>query len=238
MELRTFRALTFDCYGTLIDWERGILEVLRPWAERHGIEAPDEALLERYGQAEARLEQAEPALLYPDVLRGAQTELARLYGVPEDPAEADAFARSIRDWPPFPDSAGALHYLKRHFRSGILSNVDRESFRFSNERLGVAFDLVVTAQEVGSYKPKPGHFHEAFRRLDELGVAREEILHVAQSLYHDIAPATALGLKTVWVDRRRGKGGAGLTPPAAAQPDLVVASLAELVELHKAQSSS
>lgn len=229
MNFERFQALTFDCYGTLIDWETGILWTLRPWAVRAGLQLSDEELLGAYGEEESRLEGARPGALYPEILAGVLEALGARFGAKVGSDEARAFARSIRDWPPFPDSPAALAALKARFKLAILSNVDRESFRSSNARLGVDFDLVVTAEDVGSYKPDPAHFHEAFRRLGTMGVARERILHVAQSLYHDIAPAGALGLATVWVNRRGDKAG-GIVPSTKARPDLTVPSLAALVE--------
>lgn len=235
LRLSRFAALTFDCYGTLIDWETGILAALAPWARRHGLEARDDELLRAYGEAETRLERIRPALTYPDVLRRVLGELAARFGVAVARADQDAFAASIRDWPAFPDTAEALRYLKRHYRVAIVSNVDRRSFAFTRVRLGIDPDFVVTADDVGAYKPDRPHFERALERLAGLGVERRGLAHVAQSLYHDIAPARALGIATVWVDRRQGQAGAGAVPPAAAEPDLRVASLRELVALHAAE---
>ncbi|MEE9299686.1 MAG: haloacid dehalogenase type II [Alphaproteobacteria bacterium] len=234
MNLTEYRALTFDCYGTLIDWERGILEVLRAWAERHGVTSSGPQLLETYGSVEVRLQQAEPTKRYRELLYEVQLELADHFNVSRDPSDAKAFSDSIHDWPPFPDSPAALAYLKLHYRLVILSNVDRRSFRSSNEKLGVEFDLIVTAEDVGSYKPNPGHFIEAFGRLKAMGIGKDQILHLAQSLYHDIRPANALGLACVWVNRRHDRPDArGIEPPADARPDLVVTSLAEFAERHR-----
>ena len=229
MNFERFQALTFDCYGTLIDWETGILWALRPWAIRSGLQLSDEELLGAYGEEESRLERALPKTPYPGILAGSFKALGARFGAAVAEEEARAFARSIRDWPPFPDSPAALASLKKRYRLAILSNVDRESFRYSNARLGVAFDLVVTAEDIGSYKPDLAHFHEALRRLPPIGVPEDCILHVAQSLYHDIAPAKALGLTTVWVNRRGDKAG-GIVPGTRAKPDLTVPSLAALVE--------
>jgi len=151
-------------------------------------------------------------------------------------AEAAEFGGSVGRWPAFPDTAAALQYLKRHYKLVILSNVDRASFAKSNVKLGVEFDRVLTAEEIGSYKPDVRNFEYAIRVLGEMGVARAKILHVAQSLYHDIVPAKSLGLRTVWVNRRKGRsgGGATLSPRGDAKPDLEVASMAELAEKHRA----
>ncbi len=233
LRLGRIAALTFDCYGTLIDWERGILAVLRPWARRHGLQAPDEELLQAYGEAEARFEATRPALAYPDVLRRVHADLAARFGITSEREERNAFAASIRDWPAFPDTAEALRYLERHYRIAIVSNVDRRSFAYTRARLGTDPDFVVTADDVGAYKPDRPHFERALERLAGIGVDKQRLAHVAQSLYHDITPAQALGIATIWVDRRHGRSGAGIVPPAAAKPDLRVTSLRELVTRHE-----
>jgi 2-haloacid dehalogenase len=227
-EWHRFRALTFDCYGTLIDWETGIVEVLRPWAERHGIAADDGGLLAAFGEIEARCEGEHPRWLYADILRTVGMDIGGRWGLPGDPALGEAVAHSIERWPAFPDSAGALARLARRYKMVIVSNVDRTGFAHSRPKLGITFDAVVTAEDVGSYKPDPAHFHEAFRQLAAQGVPRDQILHVAQSLYHDHVPAKALGMTTVWINRRAGKEGWGATlpPGTAVKPDAQFATLA------------
>jgi len=236
MKLTDFEALTFDCYGTLIDWETGILEHLRPWARRYGVEATEEELLEAFGQHEIRLEAETPGRLYPDILRQAYAEIARQWGTPVAAAEADAFARSVGSWPAFPDTPPALNYLKRHYKLVIVSNVDRASFAESNKKLGVAFDAIVTAEDVGSYKPDPRNFHYALDVLDKMGVARDKVLHTAQSRYHDIVPAKSLGLAVMWINRRREKPGEGAVRPPErdVEPDFVAAGMADFVAQHEA----
>jgi 2-haloacid dehalogenase len=214
MRLTEFSALTFDCYGTLIDWETGILEALRPWTAAHGVEVDDEELLAAFGRAESRREAAEPTAPYPRILAGVLEDLAAELGTTASPEETAAFADSVKDWPAFPDSPGALAYLKRHYRLVIVSNVDRASFRHSNARLGVTFDAIVTADDAAAYKPAPNHFHLALAQLAEMGVAQDQVLHVAQSLYHDHVPAKRLGLRTMWVNRH-----AARTQGADAAPD-------------------
>ncbi len=237
MKLSEFAALTFDCYGTLIDWETGILAALQPWRRRRSVTADDDALLAAFGRAESRREAEAPRTLYPQILEGALRDLATELGAPVSEAEATDFGNSVKDWPPFPDSAVALAYLKRHYRLVIVSNVDRTSFAHSNARLGVEFDLVVTAQDAGAYKPAHNHFHLALQRLGALGIAKDRVLHVAQSLYHDHVPAKSLGLPTLWINRRAGRPGGGATPAAATvKPDWEVPSMAALVELHRAES--
>ena len=219
-----FRALSFDCYGTLIDWETGIVEALRPWATRHGID--DEALLTAHAAHETVVETEHPAMRYPDVLAATLGRIADQFGVEASPEERTAFGTSVPDWPAFPDSAAALAALHGRYQLVILSNVDRTSFAASARRLGVEFDLVITAEDVGSYKPDAANFQALVDRTD-----RDELLHVAQSLYHDHVPAKAIGLPTVWIDRRRGRAGTGATPDAAAvRPDWTFPSMAAFAE--------
>ena len=227
------RALTFDCYGTLIDWEQGILAVLRPWAERSGVRAGDEALLEAFARAEPACERERPAAPYPEILRAVSDRIAAAFDRSADPSTASLLAASVGSWPPFPDSPAALRRLAARFRLVVVSNVDAASFAGSQRVLGVPFDAVVTAEEVGAYKPDPRMFHRALEVLEGMGVGRGEAVHVAQSLYHDHAPAQALGLRSVWVDRRGGRRSQGATPapPAGVRPTWTVASLAELADL-------
>ena len=216
LDYGAFDALTFDCYGTLIDWESGLLAALRtvlPAGTGDGAE--DEALLVEYANAEATLE-AGPYRRYREIAGEGMAAVARAHGA--DPT-ADDVARlggSVADWPAFPDSHDALVRLKTRFRLGVLTNCDDDLFAASSERLGVTFDWVVTAQQVGSYKPAEANFAALFERVD---VPRERILHVAQSLYHDHVPAQQLGMTSVWIDRRRGREGSGATPAAEVTPD-------------------
>jgi len=224
-EFGRFEAMTFDCYGTIIDWETGILDAVRALTVGSGRPLPpDDALLERFGALEAEAERG-PFRPYRTVLREVAAGLRRELGLsPNARREAD-FAASVRRWPPFPDSVDALRALGGRFRLAIVSNVDDDLFAGTAAQLGIAFDEVVTAQQVRSYKPAQGHFEEVLRRLD---LPRERVLHVAQSLYHDVAPAKALGFTCVWVNRRVGRSGGGATRPAIAAPDLEVATLEEL----------
>jgi 2-haloacid dehalogenase len=236
MRIRDFSALTFDCYGTLIDWETGILVALRPWRSAHGVEADDEELLAAFGRAESRREAADPTAPYPRVLAGVLEDLAEEFGTAATPEEAAAFGDSVKDWPVFPDSPEALAYLKRHYKLVIVSNVDRASFRHSNDKLGVTCDAIVTADDAGAYKPAPNHFRIALTQLAEMGVAQDQVLHVAQSLYHDHVPAQRLGLRTMWVNRRAAHthdGGATPPAPVPVTPDGEVPTLAALADLHR-----
>lgn len=218
IDFSRFDALTFDCYGTLIDWETGLLQAVRAVLPAHGVTIDDEALLQQYAGFEAAAESG-PYRRYRDVLATGLRGVAAAAGTTVSEAEAVAFGGSVVDWPAFPDSAAALARLKGRFRLGVLTNCDDDLFAASNARLGVDFDWVVTAQQVGSYKPAEANFQALFERLGADGVPLERILHVAQSLYHDHAPAKRLGMTTVWIDRRHDRLGAGATPVAAARPD-------------------
>ena len=239
LDLGEFSALTFDCYGTLIDWEAGILAALHPWAAAHRVEVGDEELLAAFGRAESRREAAQPTAPYPEILAGVLEDLAAELGATASPEEAAAFGDSVKDWPAFPDSAEALAYLQRHYRLVIVSNVDRASFGHSNAKLGVTFDAVVTADDAGAYKPAPNHFQLALAQLADKGVAKDQVLHVAQSLYHDHVPAKRLGLKTMWVNRRadRPEGGGATPASAPVTPDGEVPTLAALADLHRQERS-
>jgi 2-haloacid dehalogenase len=218
--------LTFDCYGTLIDWERGIADALSPVLARHGHPIAEEALLERYALIESALE-AGPYLPYREVLRRALDAFGARLGFEPTAAERDAFGASVADWPAFADAPAALGVLKTRYRLVILSNVDDDLFAASARRLGVEFDEAITARQVGSYKPTLRNFEVAIERVGP----RERILHVAQSLYHDIAPARAVGLRAVWVNRRARRPGSGATAPSDARPEAEVPDLRTLANL-------
>ncbi len=237
MKLSDFDALTFDVYGTLINWEPGILDALRPWAERNGAAGSDGALLESFARHQAKTEEAHPGMLYSDVLADVHRGIARGLGVAPDDGEADAFAASIADWPAFPDSVEALAYLKRHYKLVALSNVHEEGIAASAARLGDPFDLILTAEAIGSYKPTPRNFEVLIERLAGMGIAKEKILHTAQSLHHDHAPANRFGLANAWIDRRVGTAHAGATLPVDPMPRVSFrfATMAELVEAHRAE---
>ncbi len=238
MKLTDFEALTFDCYGTLIDWEAGIAAALRPWAARHGLEADAAALLATYGRHEHALQSQTPAPLYPEVLAGTLRAAGAELGLEVREAEAAAFGASVEDWPAFPDSVAALAYLKRYYKLVIVSNVDRASFAHSNQRLGVDFDLVVTAQDVGAYKPAPAHFERALAGLAERGVPKDKVLHTAQSLFHDHVPAKKhFAMTTIWINRQAGTPGATPAADLDVTPDWEVPSIADMVELDNEELS-
>lgn len=226
IDFTRFTAMTFDCYGTLVDWERGILDALRPILEAHGVEdTGEDALLQRFGRLESAAE-AGPFRPYREVLHEVARGIARELGFEPGHGEVEAFAASVGAWPVFPDTVEALRALAARYRLAIVSNVDDDLFEGSARRLEVPFETVVTAQQVRAYKPARAHFDEVLRRLD---LPRERVLHVAQSLFHDVAPARALGFTCVWVNRRAGRPGGGATAPAVAEPHLEVSSLASLV---------
>jgi 2-haloacid dehalogenase len=227
LDFGRFDVLTFDCYGTLIDWERGILDALRKVLAAHGAEAGDEELLEAYGRHETEVE-AGPYRRYREVLSETLRGIGASFGLEPTEAELDRFSGSVGDWPAFPDSAPALEVLKQRFKLAVITNCDDDLFAESQRRLGIEFDWVITAEQARSYKPSDRNFELAFSIIR---LPRDRILHVAQSVFHDHVPAKELGMATVWVDRRRGEGGSGATPPADAVPDLVVPDLRSLAEL-------
>jgi 2-haloacid dehalogenase len=218
--------LTFDCYGTLIDWEAGIAAGLGAVTRAHGRDVPDEELLATYAGHEARLE-AGPYLRYREILAHACRAVCADLGIEPTDQEAAAFAGSVGEWPAFPDSADALRALAGRYRLAVITNCDDDLFDASNRRLGVTFDWVITAQQAQSYKPSHRNFEHA---LNLIARPREGILHVAQSLFHDHAPARELGLRSVWINRRAGRAGSGATPPAAASPDASFPDMASFAE--------
>lgn len=220
-KLDRFKVLTFDCYGTLIDWETGIWDALQPLISANGrSDILRDAALASFGIHENRLEQEFPAALYPDILAQVHAALAAQFDMQTSTGLNADFSQSLPHWPAFSDSAGALRYLKSRYKLVILSNVHRAGFAASNRKLGVTFDAIYTAQDIGSYKPAPANFKYLLRRLElDFGLEKGDVLHTAQSLFHDHVPASALGLATAWIDRqkRSGSGDRGAT----AMPDSV-----------------
>jgi 2-haloacid dehalogenase len=217
--------LTFDCYGTLIDWEKGITASLHPIFQRHDCAMPDAEILERYAAFEAAIESG-PYVNYRTVLERVVDRFGELLGFAPTVEDKGAFSSSVGKWPAFPDSREALARLADRFRLVVLSNVDDDLFSASDELLGSPFHAVFTAQQIGSYKPDLRNFRFAIERL---GGESDRIVHVAQSLFHDIAPARRLGLRTVWINRRHGLDGNGATPQSSSRPDVELTSLDELV---------
>lgn len=231
-DLSAFAALSFDCYGTLIDWESGIAAELEPWALSHGLSVSRDALLDAFAGGETLVQQQTPGMLYPQVLAETMRHLDRRYGVISGDDQLASFAGSVERWPAFPDSAESLVRLHERFRLVILSNIDRQSFATSAPKLGVNFDLVVTAQDVGAYKPSAQSFPTLLDAVAGFGIDRSRLLHVAQSLYHDHEPAQAAGLPTVWIDRRHDCPGFGATPAPqhAITPDWRFISMAAFAD--------
>ena len=233
MPFESIRLITFDCYGTLIDWENGMLAALRPMLSRDGRRIADTQILELYGEIEAELESG-PYIPYRQVLAQSAQELGRRLGTEVSTEEGSAFAESLTRWKPFVDTIAALQSLARRFRLGIISNVDDDLFAETRKRLApVQFDFVVTAQQMQSYKPSRRNFEEAIRRS---GLSKDQILHAGQSLYHDIAPANALGIRNVWVNRPSIRPGSGAARPGTAKPNYEVHTLAELSVLVNARA--
>jgi 2-haloacid dehalogenase len=235
MRLSDFQALSFDCYGTLIDWESGLAEALRPLREQTGASSAD--LIDAYGPIEHALEEEFPQLRYAALLEKVHERLSERFGLASDEEAGRAFGASVGNWPAFADSAEALRYLKQHFKLIILSNVDRASFAQSNARLGVEFDHIFTAEEIGSYKPALRNFDYMLDRLGEAGIGKNHLLHTAQSLFHDHVPANRLGIASAWIDRRHDKAGSGATvlPDPMPHFDFRFTSLGEMAAAHRAE---
>ena len=237
MKLTDFKALSFDCYGTLIDWETGLFKALAQMVDKAGLQGRSrDEILATFAEHEADQEARTPAMPYSQLLSVVYQRLAQAWKVPVTSEQANIFGASVPDWPEFPDSAPALQYLKQHFKLVILSNVDRISFRGSNARLKVEFDAIYTAQDIGSYKPSPRNFEYLLRRVQEdFGLHKNDILHTAQSLFHDHAPANAFGISSAWIDRRHASKGWGATmpPPGTPKFDFRFESMAALAKAHQ-----
>jgi 2-haloacid dehalogenase len=224
LDFTRFEILTFDCYGTLINWEAGILPALRRILSAHGKKMDDATLLKLYGDFELRSEQGKfhP---YREVLESVVRQFAAELRFTPTAAEVRSLPDSLPTWAPWPDTVAALHQLKTRFRLAILSNVDDDLFALTRPQLEVDFDEVITAQQAQAYKPSLKLFELALSRIK---APAHRVLHVGQSIYHDVIPAQALGLATVWVNRPSARRGVGAVKSAEAKPDLTIASLAEL----------
>lgn len=240
LDLTKYKALSFDCYGTLIDWEAGIAAVLAPWAREQGLDLTGEELLLAYAGNEAAVEKETPSALYPEVLATAFRRTGDRLGRPVSDQWAQRLGNSVPDWPAFPDSAEALARLAKHYQLIILSNVHRDGFAGSNQHLHGDFAAIITAQDVGAYKPAENHFRALDTTLPGLGVDRTELLHVAQSLFHDHVPAKQAGLPTVWINRRHDNPGWGATPAPQADvtPDWTFTSMAAFADAVEADRVS
>ncbi|KAI5121713.1 hypothetical protein M0805_002106 [Coniferiporia weirii] len=229
--LDQFEALVFDVYGTLMDWETGLFDALQPLLSRAQSTWSKEEALTAFASVEKDLQTQHPDMLYSTLLGTVHNAFATRLGAPSSPAEDRAFGRSITQWPVFPDTVAALARLKRHYKLIVLSNVDNESFdtftRPVLEPEGGIFDLVLTAQDLGTYKPDPANFEAALRAISaQLGIEREKVLVTAQSLFHDHEPANALGLSSAWIDRE----GAAIGVDSSATYDFKFATLGEMAE--------
>ncbi|MGF6933381.1 2-haloacid dehalogenase [Paraburkholderia sp. UCT70] len=235
MKLTDFDTLTFDCYGTLIDWESGILEGLTPLLERARTPLRRDEVLEAHARHESSQQNFTPAKRYQELLPIVYKRMAEEWDLPYTHEECVAYGQSIRNWPAFADSAVALQYLKKHYKLVILSNIDNESFAFSNARLQVEFDAIITAEDVGSYKPSPRNFEYMLQKLDQRGIKKEKILHTAESLFHDHKPANEFGLASCWIYRRHSQPGFGATMNPGSQPDIDFRfdSMADFVDAHR-----
>jgi 2-haloacid dehalogenase len=236
MKLSDFDALTFDCYGTLIDWESGIWNAMRSLCERAATPLDREPGLVLFARHESEQEAKTPAMPYSKLLAVVYARVASELGVKITTEEAAAFGNSVPDWPEFSDSVDALRYLKKHYKLVILSNVDRISFSASNARLGVVFDAIHTAEDIGSYKPSLRNFEYLLERMkSDFNLGPERILHTAQSLFHDHGPANRIGLASAWIDRRHAQSGWGATlpPPGTPRFDFRFGSMAEMAKAHQ-----
>ena len=235
VKLTDFKALTFDCYGTLIDWESGMIEALKPLTGKSAQTLTRDDILEAHARHESSQQTQTPAKLYRELLATVYRRLAEEWGVQAQWSDCVTYGRSIRNWPAFTDTAVALQYLKRHYKLAVLSNVDNESFSFSSDKLGVDFDAVYTAEDCGSYKPSVRNFDYMLTKLKTLGVEKSQILHTAESLFHDHGPANALGIASCWIHRRHGQEGSGATMALAQAPryDFRFDTLADLVKAHQ-----
>jgi putative hydrolase of the HAD superfamily len=235
LDLRNFKALTFDVYGTLIDWEPSIISMFQSVADQYGVDLSREQLLLEFDRARAQLQRVRPALLYPEVLRRAYNEFCERYAIPANDAEREVFAHAVMLWPAFPDAREALSYLQRHFKIGLLSNIDDISLSFSTRKLGLIADVTATAERVAAYKPDHDHFLAAFESFAAIGVPKEQILHVGQSLRADVIPANVLGIKVAWIKRPGRSLGSRVEDAKGARPDITFDTLEQLAELHRAQ---
>jgi len=223
LDFNRFEVVSFDCYGTLIDWERGILPVLRQLLSSREIDLSDDATLELFAEFESEFEKSK----YREVLQQIVQEFGKTFNFEPTETELKCLIESIKNWQPFPDTVAALAALKQKYKLAVISNIDDDLFADTAKYLKVELDWLITAEQVRSYKPSTRNFEIA---LATMGIAPEKLLHVAQSIHHDIVPAASMGISTVWVNRRHEKTGFGATLPASGQPDWEVPDLKTLVE--------
>jgi 2-haloacid dehalogenase len=224
MDFSRFTTISFDCYGTLIDWESGILPILRTVLASHGQSLPDAAILELYGEFEAEAESG-PYQSYRDVLQSVVRAFADRFHFQASSAEIGSLHESVRAWPTFPDTVPALRELRKRYKLVVISNIDADLFGETRKHLDVELDGVITAEQARSYKPSLNNFQMALRTL---AISPDQLLHAAQSVYHDMVPARSLGISTVWVNRKSARPGIGAVRASAGRPDLEVPDLASL----------
>ncbi len=224
LDFSRFELLTFDCYGTLVNWEDGILRCLHRILAAHGKDIDDATILQLYADFEARAEQGEYRR-YREVLQSVVRQFGEQLGFAPTDQEVRSLPESLPNWKPWPDTVAALRQLQSRFRLAIVSNVDDDLFAATKPQLGVEFDQIITAQQAGAYKPSLKIFELALSRF---GVPAHRVLHVGQSVYHDVLPAQSLGLATVWVNRPSARSGVGAVKAVKGNPDLQVSSLEEL----------
>jgi 2-haloacid dehalogenase len=224
LDFSRFEILTFDCYGTLIDWEAGLLRSLHAILVAHGADQEDSTILELYGDFEAHAEQGEYCS-YREVLESVVRQVGDRLGFDPTHQEASSLVESLKEWNPWPDTVSALRTLQERFRLAIISNVDDDLFAATLPKLGATFGPIITAQQARAYKPSVEIFELALSRI---GVPASRVLHVGQSIYHDVIPAQAQGLATIWVNRPSARKGRGAVKAVEGHPDLEVHSLAEL----------
>jgi 2-haloacid dehalogenase/putative hydrolase of the HAD superfamily len=237
MKLSDFKILTFDVYGTLIDWEAGMIAGTKTLAARADRELSHDDILEAHAYHESTNQRWTPAKSYSALLAVVYRRLAEDWGLRVTWDDCEAYGASVGDWPAFPDSQASLAYLQDHFQLAVLTNTDNTSFAGSNARLGITFDAVFTAEDIGSYKPADRNFEYMLETLAQRGITPDQILHTAESQFHDHVPANRHGLKNAWIYRRHDKSGFGATMNPGATPrfDFRFNSMAEMVEAHKAE---
>lgn len=235
MRLTEYKALSFDCYGTLIDWESGMVEGLSGLINKVGRPLSRNEVLEAHAYHESTQQRQTPGKPYNEILAIVYKRLAEQWGVTVHVDDCEAYGMSVRDWPAFVDSPGALQYLKKYYKLIILSNVDNRSFSFSNQKLQVDFDAIYTAEDVGAYKPADANFDYMMAHIGDIGVGKHELLHTAESLFHDHVPANRHGLASCWIYRRHGQEGFGATMNPGERPrvDFQFDSMADLVKAHQ-----
>jgi len=238
MRLTDFKALTFDVYGTLIDWESGMIAGLKPLTDRLQPALSRDVILQAHAHYESSTQAQTPGKIYSQLLAVVYKRLAEEWQLTVTWEDCLAYGNSVQNWPAFADSAASLQYLKQHYKLVVLSNIDNASFAFSQARLQVEFDAAYTAEDVGSYKPDDRNFEYMLENLARLGIGKSDILHTAESMFHDHAPANAFGLANCWIYRRHDQSGFGATMNPGDMPtyDFVFNSMAELVEAHKAET--